>query len=47
MVNVIWCSFIIIGSIFCIVNGKLELLNAEILGSAKSSLDMILKIFQV
>ena len=47
MVNVIWCSFIIIGSIFCIVNGKLELLNAEILGSAKSSLDMILKIFPV
>ena len=47
MVNFIWCSFIIIGSVFCIVNGKLELLNAEILGSAKSSLDMILKIFPV
>lgn len=47
MVNIIWCSFIIIGSIFCIVNGKLDLLNAEILGSAKSSLDMILKIFPV
>lgn len=47
MVNIIWCSFIIIGSIFCIVNGKLDLLNTEILGSAKSSLDMILKIFPV
>lgn len=47
MVNIIWCSFIIIGSIFCIANGKLDLLNTEILGSAKSSLDMILKIFPV
>lgn len=47
MVNIIWCSFIIIGSVFCIVNGKLDLLNTEILESAKSSLDMILKIFPV
>ncbi len=47
MVNILWCSFIIIGSLFCLVNGQLELLNEEILGSAKTSLDMIIKIFPV
>ena len=47
MVNIIWCIFIIIGSIFCIVTNKLDLLNEEILGSAKTSLDMIIRIFPV
>ena len=47
MVNILWYSFIIIGSIFCIVTNKLDLLNEEILGSAKTSLDMIIRIFPV
>lgn len=47
MVNILWCSFIIIGSIFCIINNRLDLLNEEILGSAKTSLDMIIRIFPV
>lgn len=47
MVNILWCSFIIIGSTFCIINGKLDLLNEEILGSAKTSLNMIMQIFPV
>lgn len=47
MINKIWGFFIIIGSVFCLLTGKIELLNKEILGSAKSGLDMIIKIFPV
>ncbi len=47
MVNKIWAFFIVIGIVFCIVTGNLEGINYEILNSAKSSLDMILKIFPV
>lgn len=47
MVNKIWALFIIGGSIFFIMTGKLELLNQILLNSAKESLDMILKLFPV
>lgn len=47
MVNILWYSFILIGSFFCIMTNKLDLLNEEILGSAKTSLDMIIRIFPV
>ena len=47
MIHKIWGFFIIIGIIFCISTGKTDILNQEILGSAKSSLDMIVKIFPV
>lgn len=47
MVNKIWALFIIVGSIFFIMTGKLELLNQILLNSAKESLDMILKLFPV
>lgn len=47
MVNILWYSFIIVGILFCIVTNKLDLLNEEILGSAKTSLDMIMRIFPV
>ena len=47
MVNILWYSFIIIGSVFCIFTNKIELLNEEILGSTKTSLDMIMRIFPV
>ena len=47
MVNILWYSFFLIGSFFCIITNKLELLNEEILGSAKTSLDMIIRIFPV
>lgn len=47
MVNKLWAFFIIIGIIFCIVNNKLDVLNNEILNSAKVSFDIILKIFPV
>lgn len=47
MINKIWAFFIIVGSIFCIITGKIEVLNTEILNCAKNSLDMILQLFPV
>jgi len=47
MINKIWGIFIILGSVFCLLTGKTELLNKEILESAKSGFDMIIKIFPV
>ncbi len=47
MVNKIWGWFIIIGVIACLLTGKVDVLNNEILESTKSSLDMIIKIFPV
>lgn len=47
MVNKIWGFFIISGIIFCFLTGKIELLNKQILGSTKDSLDMIIQIFPV
>lgn len=47
MINKIWACFIIIGSIFCLVTGNAETLNAEILNGAKTSLDMIFQLFPV
>lgn len=45
MIQKIWGLFIVVGIAFCFVTGKTDILNEEILGSAKSSLDMIIKIF--
>lgn len=47
MVNIIWCIFIIVGIIFCLITNKLDIINTEILNSTKTSLDMIMKIFPV
>ena len=47
MIHKIWGFFIIVGSIFCLFTGKTELLNQEILSSAKNSFDMVIKIFPV
>lgn len=47
MVNKIWGFFIIVGIVFCLLTGKIELVNSEILNSAKGSLDMVIKIFPV
>lgn len=47
MVNIIWCSFVILGIIFCGITNKLDIINTEIINSTKTGLDMILKIFPV
>lgn len=43
MVNVIWGAFIIIGIIFGFFNGKIDLINNEIIDSSKSALELILE----
>lgn len=47
MVNKIWGVFIVVGIICCLLTGKIDILNKEILESTKSSFDMIVKIFPV
>jgi len=47
MINKIWASFIIIGTLFCLFFGKVEILNEAILNSAKTTLDLVVKIFPV
>lgn len=47
MVNKIWSFFIISGIIVCLFNGRLDIINEEILNCGNQSLDMILKIFPV
>ncbi len=47
MVNKIWAFFIISGIIVCLFNGRLDIINEEILNCGNQSLDMILKIFPV
>lgn len=47
MVNKIWGFFIISGILFCFGTGQLELLNKQILESAKQSFDMMIQILPV
>lgn len=47
MVNIIWSILIILGIIYGIFAGQMEVINTEILNSTKSSLDMLLKLFPV
>ena len=47
MINKIWGWFIIIGILFCLITGKTDILNAEILNGAKTGFDMVVKIFPV
>lgn len=47
MINKIWAFFIVVGSFFCIMTGKIEVLNNEILNSAKNSFDMVIQLFPV
>lgn len=45
MINRIWCFLIFLGSFYLIVNGKIEVLNSEILNSGKATFDLIIQIF--
>lgn len=47
MVNIIWPILIVLGIIYGIFAGQMEVINTEILNSTKSSLDMLLKLFPV
>ena len=45
MINKIWFLFISIGIVFVIINNKIDLINTQIIKSAKDSLDIFLNIF--
>ena len=45
MINKIWFLFISIGIVFGIINNKMDLINTQIIKSAKDSLDIFLNIF--
>lgn len=43
MVNIIWGVFIIVGIIFGFLNGKIDLINNEVITSGKVALDLLLE----
>lgn len=45
MINKLWFFLIFIGSFFLIVNGRIDILNNQILNSGKVTLDLIIQIF--
>ena len=45
MINKIWFLFISIGIVFGIINNKIDLINTQIIKSAKDSLDIFFNIF--
>lgn len=47
MVNIIWSILIIVGIIYSLFTGRIDVINNEILNSTKTSLDMILKLIPV
>ncbi len=47
MVNRIWSTFIIIGIVFTLLTGQLELINKIILESTKATFDLTIQIFPV
>ena len=47
MINKIWASFLIIGIIFSLFTGKIEVINSEIIECTKTSLELIMQIFPV
>lgn len=47
MMNKIWAFFIIIGVVYSIVTGKIDLISTEIISCGETSLNMIFKIFPV
>ncbi len=47
MVNKVWSIFIIVGIIYSLLTGKVEVINNEIIECTKTSLDLAVKIFPV
>ena len=45
MINKLWIFFIVLCSLFLIINGKADILNNQIISSGKTTLDLILQIF--
>ena len=47
MINKIWSFFIILGVVFALITGNIDVINKEILSSSKTALDMVIQIFPV
>lgn len=47
MINKIWAFFIILGILFSLITGNIDIINKEILNSSKTALDMVISIFPV
>lgn len=45
MINIIWGSFIIIGIIYSLFTGRINIINQEIIDCGKTSLDLFLAMF--
>ena len=43
MVNIIWGVFLIVGIVFSLLSGKIDVINNEIITSSKVSLDLMLE----
>ena len=47
MVNIIWSILIVSGIIYSFFSGKVDIVNTEILTSAKNSVDMVIKLLPI
>ena len=47
MVNKIWGFFIVVGIAFAFFNGKIDIINEEILNSCKNTLELVFQLFPV
>lgn len=47
MVNKIWGFFIVVGIVFSFFNGKIDIINEEILNSCKNTLELVFQLFPV
>ena len=47
MVNKIWGCFIVIGVLSCLLTGKADVVNQEILNSCKTTFDMVVQLFPI
>ena len=45
MINKLWISLIVIGSLFLIFTGNASILNEQILSSGKATLELVMQIF--
>lgn len=44
MINIIWGIFIIVGILYSVINGNIEIINDEIINAGKDSLDLVMDI---
>ena len=47
MINKLWGFLIIIGILFCLLTGRIDVVNKEILNSTKTTLDMVIRLFPI